>query len=110
MSKAYEFTIGVDDWEFESWETVADQDVQDFYQNFIHDSKHGFLLNAEPFSYFRQRTVYESRRSGKGKEIDEKVAEDKAVCSVVNREVSNEELFDAYKQAQQNEQLSASLS
>ncbi len=110
VSKAYEFTIGVDDWEFESWETVADQDVQDFYQNFIHDSKHGFLLNAEPFSYFRQRTVYESRRSGKGKEIDEKVAEDKAVCSVVNREVSNEELFDAYKQAQQNEQLSASLS
>ena len=74
-----------------------------FYQNYIHDSKYGFMSNAEPFSYFRQRTVYESRRSGKGEEVDQKTAEDKAVCTVVNREVQQEEFFDAFERAKQED-------
>lgn len=101
VSKVYEFFLGVDDWEFASWEKGSTPEIMDFYQNYVHDSKYGFISNAEPFSYFRQRTVYESRRSGKGREVDKKIAEDKEICSVVNQEVKQEQLFDAYKQAQQ---------
>ncbi|KYQ80972.1 hypothetical protein AWW73_14775 [Acinetobacter lactucae] len=102
VSKAYEFYLGIDEWEFASWRKGASPEIMDFYQNYIHDSKYGFISNAEPFSYFRQRTVYESRRSGKGKEIDQKVAEDKAVCSVGSQDVKQEQLFDEYQKAQQD--------
>lgn len=102
VSKAYEFYLGIDDWEFASWRKGASPEIMDFYQNYIHDSKYGFISNAEPFSYFRQRTVYESRRSGKGEDVDKKVAEDKAVCSVGTQEVKQEQLFDEYQQAQQD--------
>ncbi|MDS7926002.1 DUF2235 domain-containing protein [Acinetobacter sp. V115_6] len=102
VSKAYEFYLGIDDWEFASWRKGASSEIMDFYQNYIHDSKYGFISNAEPFSYFRQRTVYESRRSGKGKEVDQKVAEDKAVCSVGRQDVKQEQLFDEYQKAQQD--------
>jgi len=102
VSKAYEFYLGIDDWEFASWRKGASPEIMDFYQNYIHDSKYGFISNAEPFSYFRQRTVYESRRSGKGKEVDQKVAEDKAVCSVGSQDVKQEQLFDEYQKAQQD--------
>ncbi|MDO7243242.1 DUF2235 domain-containing protein [Acinetobacter pittii] len=101
VSKAYEFYLGIDDWEFASWRKGASPEIMDFYQNYIHDSKYGFISNAEPFSYFRQRTVYESRRSGKGKEVDQKVAEDKAVCNVGSQDVKQEQLFDEYQKAQQ---------
>ena len=100
VSKAYEFYLGIDDWEFASWRKGASPEIMDFYQNYIHDSKYGFISNAEPFSYFRQRTVYESRRSRKGNEIDKKVAEDKAVCSVSNHEIKQEQFFDEYQRAQ----------
>ncbi len=102
VSKAYEFYLGIDDWEFASWRKGASSEIMDFYQNYIHDSKYGFISNAEPFSYFRQRTVYESRRSGKGKEVDQKVAEDKAVCSVGSQDVKQEQIFDEYQKAQQD--------
>ena len=103
VSKAYEFFLGVDDWEFASWHKESTPEIMSFYQNYIHDSKYGFMSNAEPFSYFRQRTVYESRRSGKGEEVDQKTAEDKAVCAVVNREVQHEEFFDAFERAKQED-------
>lgn len=35
------------------------------------------MCNAEPFSYFRQRTIYESRRSIHGKQSDEQRAKEK---------------------------------
>lgn len=107
VSKAYEYYLGIEDWQFKSWSNGSTPEIMDFYQNYIHDSKYGFISNAEPFSYFRQRTVYESRRSGKGKEVDQKTAEDKVVCSVVNQEVKQDELFDAYQQAQKEQQLLA---
>lgn len=103
VSKAYEFFLDVDDWEFASWHKESTPEIMSFYQNYIHDSKYGFMSNAEPFSYFRQRTVYESRRSGKGEEVDQKTAEDKAVCTVVNREVQHEEFFDAFERAKQED-------
>lgn len=103
VSKAYEYYLGIADWQFQSWKNGSMPEIMDFYQNYIHDSKYGFMSNAEPFSYFRQRTVYESRRSGKGEEVDQKTAEDKAVCTVVNREVQQEEFFDAFEQAKQEQ-------
>lgn len=73
FAKAYEFLVDIDDWEIESWEKNISQDVVDFYSSYVHDSKYGFIGNFEPFSYFRQRTVYESKRSWKGKRVDEKL-------------------------------------
>ena len=107
ISKAYEFFLGVDEWEFSSWNNNATQDVVDFYQSYVHDSKYGFISNAEPFSYFRQRKIYESPRSKQGKEIDEKLVAEKAVCSIVKRDVKQDELFDAYDKAQKEQQLLA---
>lgn len=37
-----------------------------FLHTYIHDSKVGFLSNAEPFSYFSKRGVSESTRSVQG--------------------------------------------
>lgn len=101
VANNYEYMIKMDDWILDSWNKEASDDINEFYLNYIHDSKHGFLFNAEPFSYFRQRTVYESRRSGKGQEVDKQLTEDKEVCSVANQEVKQEQLFDAYEQIRQ---------
>ena len=73
LQKLYEFYIGLDDWELESFEKEAKENTIKFYSNYVHDSKYGFIYNAEPFSYFRQRTVYEPKRSWKGKRVDKKL-------------------------------------
>ncbi|MEQ1368265.1 DUF2235 domain-containing protein [Acinetobacter schindleri] len=73
LAKAYEFLVDIDDWELQSWEKNVSQEAVDFYSSYVHDSKYGFIYNAEPFSYFRQRTVYESKRSWKGKRVDKKL-------------------------------------
>ncbi|ENV13847.1 hypothetical protein F965_00946 [Acinetobacter schindleri NIPH 900] len=73
FAKAYEFLVDIDDWELQSWEKNVSQEAVDFYSSYVHDSKYGFIYNAEPFSYFRQRTVYESKRSWKGKRVDKKL-------------------------------------
>ena len=51
-----------------------------------------FIYNAEPFSYFRQRTVYEPKRSWKGKRVDKKlgpvheqIARENAMPEAVNQ-------------------------
>jgi len=62
----------MDSWILDSWNKNADDGVMKFYLDYIHDSKYGFLSNVEPFSYFRQRTVYESKRSYKGRDVDKK--------------------------------------
>lgn len=67
---SYQYVIQMDSWILDSWNKNVDDDVMKFYLDYIHDSKYGFISNAEPFSYFRQRTIYESRRSHKGKDID----------------------------------------
>ncbi|WP_180171599.1 DUF2235 domain-containing protein [Acinetobacter sp. YH12023] len=71
--KLYEMLVHIDEWELESWEKDVSQEAVDFYSNYIHDSKYGFVANVEPFSYFRQRTVYESNRSWKGRRTDKKL-------------------------------------
>ena len=71
--KLYEMLVHIDEWELESWEKDVSQEAVDFYSNYIHDSKYGFVANVEPFSYFRQRTVYEPNRSWKGRRTDKKL-------------------------------------
>jgi hypothetical protein len=71
VSKAYEFFLGVDDWEFASWHKESTPEIMSFYQNYIHDSKYGFMSNAEPFSYFAKgrymSPVVVERRRGRSK-------------------------------------------
>ncbi|UUS65330.1 MULTISPECIES: DUF2235 domain-containing protein [unclassified Acinetobacter] len=99
VSESYEYLINMENWILESWNEPAHEDVTKFYSDFVHDSKYGFLFNAEPFSYFRQRTVYESRRSDQGKEIDKKLSEEKAVCEINADDIPQEEFIDSYESA-----------
>ena len=48
------------DWQINAWDTKASSGVVDFVCQFVHDSKVDFVLNAEPFSYFKPREVTES--------------------------------------------------
>lgn len=104
VNNIYKWYLSVDDWEFESWHAEATPDITEFYYKYIHDSKYGFLANIEPFSYFRSRTIYESKRSQQGKQIDQQLKEQKQACSV---EVSQDEMKKAYQQAKQEEKLAA---
>lgn len=98
VSKLYKFTISIDDWELNSWEQTANAPVTDFYQRYVHDSKYGFLCNAEPFSYFYQRTIFEPRRSSQGQQVDLNVAENNAQC-MLSQEEQQEQLSNAYQRA-----------
>lgn len=62
----YAAWISPEKWQIDAWNTQADSGVANFINSFIHDSKVGFLKNAEPFSYFSHRGVDESNRSVKG--------------------------------------------
>lgn len=106
VSKLYEYLISIDGWELESWNRNTIQPVADFYQQYVHDSKYGFILNAEPFSYFYQRTVFEPRRSRQGQEIDKKLKEQKIMCSK-DPEVQQQQLKDAFEQSKVDQQQSA---
>ncbi len=86
VSAAYEAYMSVAPWQFDSWRAQANDDVVKFYNNYVHDSKYGFLSNAEPFSYFRQRGIYESLRSTQGQISEQKQAQIQAQCSVVAAE------------------------
>lgn len=103
VSTAYEYMISIEDWQFESWNKDVNDDIKKFYLNYVHDSKYGFLSNVEPFSYFRQRRVYESRRSASGEERDKKAAEQKVTCSVPKQEIPQKQFIDAYEKAQLTE-------
>ncbi|MFW1836899.1 DUF2235 domain-containing protein, partial [Acinetobacter baumannii] len=84
----------------ESCNTTASDDIKKVYFNSVHDSKYGFLSNVEPLSYFRQRKVYESRRSASGEGWDKKAAEQKVTCRVPKQEIPQKQFIDAYEQAQ----------
>ena len=103
VSKLYEYLISIDGWELESWDRDTTQPVADFYQKYVHDSKYGFLFNAEPFSYFYQRTIFEPRRSRKGQEVDQQLSEQTAMCSK-DPEQQQQQLSNAYEQAKQEQQ------
>lgn len=110
LFKLYEFYVDVDDWELESWERDVDQNVIDFYLTLIHDSKYGFVSNIEPFSYFRQRTIYESTRSTKGKGVDRQLQKniETEILNQANKNVDQNYLFDSVEQSDLNKDQSLS--
>lgn len=63
---AYALWIAPQPWQLEAWKRPAPAGVASFVDRFVHDSKVGFLHNAEPFSYFSRRGVSESTRSVAG--------------------------------------------
>lgn len=60
---AYTMWIKPQDWQLKAWYSTAPRGVMDFIHTYVHDSKVGFMSNAEPFSYFSQRGINESNRS-----------------------------------------------
>lgn len=50
-------------WRLQAWSTDANDAVLTFVQNWVHDSKAGFINGVEPFSYFRPRGMTESSRN-----------------------------------------------
>ncbi|AOA57947.1 T6SS phospholipase effector Tle1-like catalytic domain-containing protein [Acinetobacter larvae] len=98
VARIYKFLLKVEGWHLESWEKDADDDVVNFYKAYVHDSKYGFLANVEPFSYFRQRTIYESRRSGKGQEVDQALTRQKNECVAADAK-TQEKLKNAFQEA-----------
>lgn len=63
---AYAMWISPQKWQIDAWNRTAAAGVVQFVDSFVHDSKVGFLQNAEPFSYFSTRGVSESTHSVSG--------------------------------------------
>jgi hypothetical protein len=81
----YAMWISPQSWQVTAWKADASAGAMNFVHSFVHDSKVGFLANAEPFSYFSQRGIHESSRSVSGW-IEANVTRpvDKAVESTVD--------------------------
>jgi Uncharacterized alpha/beta hydrolase domain (DUF2235) len=62
----YAMTIQPEQWQLDAFDANCDKDVMDFVNQFVHDSKAGFLSNIEPFTYFSKRGVDESTHSVQG--------------------------------------------
>nr|WP_276598309.1 DUF2235 domain-containing protein [Roseateles koreensis] len=59
----YAISVNAETWRLQAWDQDANNAVVTFFDQFVHDSKAGFLNNAEPFSYFQPRGMAESSRS-----------------------------------------------
>lgn len=76
IGTAYGQIVKPEAWRLQAWASTSNDAVLTFIQNYIHDSKSGFLLSVEPFSYFRGRGITENSRNvlTKGKQwLDENV-------------------------------------
>ena len=62
----YAMWISPEQWQLDAWRADADPAALNFIHQYIHDSKVGFMNNAEPFSYFSHRGLNESSRSVNG--------------------------------------------
>jgi Uncharacterized alpha/beta hydrolase domain (DUF2235) len=62
----YAMWISPMSWQVAAWKADASTGAMNFVHSFVHDSKVGFLANAEPFSYFSQRGIHESTHSVSG--------------------------------------------
>jgi len=74
---AYIQTVRPEAWRLQAWSSNANDAVLNFVQNWVHDSKAGFINGVEPFSYFRPRGMTESSHNvlAKGLQwLDENVA------------------------------------
>jgi predicted RNA-binding protein with PIN domain len=74
---AYIQRVRPEAWRLQAWSAPANDSVVTFIKDLIHDSKAGFIMGVEPFSYFRPRGMAESSRNvlAKGMQwLDENVA------------------------------------
>lgn len=62
----YALWIKPEHWQLGAWKRAASPAVLHFIHTYVHDSKAGFLMNAEPFSYFSKRGMAESSHSVQG--------------------------------------------
>ncbi len=63
VANAYAQYVKPEDWQLSAWDSNAAPGVLDFVAAYVHDSKVDFLMNAEPFSYFKARGIEESTSS-----------------------------------------------
>lgn len=63
---AYAMWISPKPWQRQAWQQKSDDKVMAFIHGYVHDSKVGFLSNAEPWSYFSKRGISESSHSVQG--------------------------------------------
>lgn len=61
--RVYGQIVKPEPWRLEAWQATASPAVIDFIRHNVHDSKAGFLMSVEPFSYFRPRGMAESTRN-----------------------------------------------
>lgn len=57
--RVYVYTFKPEKWRLDAWMTNAPDSIVHFFATYVHNSKVDFVANAEPFSYFRARGVYE---------------------------------------------------
>jgi vacuolar-type H+-ATPase subunit H len=73
----YSQVVRPEAWRLQAWNSDANDAIVNFIQNWVHDSKAGFINSVEPFSYFRGRGMSESTRNVLAKGLqwfDENVA------------------------------------
>lgn len=61
--RVYSQIVRPERWRLEAWQATASPAIVEFIRHNVHDSKAGFLLSLEPFSYFRPRGMAESNRN-----------------------------------------------
>jgi hypothetical protein len=59
----YRMMVRPEPWRLEAWQRTAPDPILDFMKGYVHDSKAGFIMSLEPFSYFRPRGMAESSRN-----------------------------------------------
>lgn len=60
---AYSQVVRPEAWRLQAWNSTASDAVVTFVKDLVHDSKAGFIMGVEPFSYFRPRGMAESSRN-----------------------------------------------
>ena len=66
----YRMIVRPEKWRLDAWQATASDPVLHFINACVHDSKAGFILSVEPFSYFRPRGMAESSRNVLARGLD----------------------------------------
>jgi len=59
--RVFFYAFKPEQWRLDAWMENAPDSVVNFFAHYIHNSKVDFVANAEPFSYFRARGVFEQQ-------------------------------------------------
>lgn len=62
--RVFFYSFEPEKWRVEAWKTPAAPASTRFFTRYVHNSKVDFVLNAEPFSYFRPRGIFEQHAKG----------------------------------------------